>query len=157
MFNDVTKDATFYTTTSRFVAWLGAFSQERQKLWLPKDDHQDSSSWSSSPLLPGQEDDEEDDTVEADFADGTGANTRFNEPKGVVVAANGDIFVADTFNHAIRVITPHRAVRTLCGNGKAGFADAQEEDSRFNWPCDLALEAEENLLVADYGNHAIDA
>ena len=37
-FNDVTKDATLHTTTSRFVAWLGAFSQERQKLWLLKDD-----------------------------------------------------------------------------------------------------------------------
>ena len=24
--NDITKDAAFYTTTSRFVAWLGAFS-----------------------------------------------------------------------------------------------------------------------------------
>jgi hypothetical protein len=33
-FNDVTKDAAFYTTTSRFVAWLGAFPQERQQLWL---------------------------------------------------------------------------------------------------------------------------
>ncbi len=31
-FNDVTKDAAFYTTTSRFVAWLGAFPQERQEL-----------------------------------------------------------------------------------------------------------------------------
>jgi hypothetical protein len=50
-FNDVTKDAAYYTTTSRFVAWLGAFSQERQRLWLPKDDLQDSSSCSSSPLL----------------------------------------------------------------------------------------------------------
>jgi hypothetical protein len=28
-FNCVTKDAAFYTTTSRFVSWLGAFSQER--------------------------------------------------------------------------------------------------------------------------------
>jgi hypothetical protein len=46
-----TKDAAFYTTTSRFVAWLGAFSQERQKLWLPKDDLQDSASWSSPPLV----------------------------------------------------------------------------------------------------------
>ena len=43
-FNDVTKDATFYTTTSRFVAWLRTFSQERQGLWLPKDDLQDPSS-----------------------------------------------------------------------------------------------------------------
>jgi hypothetical protein len=35
--NCVTKDAAFYTTTSRFVAWIGAFPQERQELWLPKD------------------------------------------------------------------------------------------------------------------------
>ena len=33
--NDVTKDAAFYTSTARFVAWLGAFPQERQKLWSP--------------------------------------------------------------------------------------------------------------------------
>ncbi len=49
--NDVTKDAAFYTTTLRFVTCLGAFSQERQKLWLPKDDLRDSSSWTSSPLV----------------------------------------------------------------------------------------------------------
>ena len=50
-FNDVTKDASFYTTTSRFVTWIGDFSQERQDLWLLKDDLQDPSSWSSSPLM----------------------------------------------------------------------------------------------------------
>jgi hypothetical protein len=50
-FNDVAKDILFYTTTSRFVSCLGAFSQERQGLWLPKDDLRESSSWSSSPLL----------------------------------------------------------------------------------------------------------
>ena len=50
-FNCVTKDTAFYTTTSRFVAWLGAFPQEPQELWLPKDDLRDSSSWSSPPLV----------------------------------------------------------------------------------------------------------
>jgi hypothetical protein len=35
----------------RFVTWLGAFSQERQELWLPKDDLRDSSSWSSPPFM----------------------------------------------------------------------------------------------------------
>jgi hypothetical protein len=72
-----------------------------------------------------QEDDEENDDVEEGFADGAGANARINQPMGVVVAANGDIFVADSENHAIRVITPRGAVPTLCGNGQAGFADAQ--------------------------------
>jgi len=33
-FNDITKDDAFYATTSRFVGCLGAFSQERQGLWL---------------------------------------------------------------------------------------------------------------------------
>ena len=37
--------------TSRFVTCLGAFSLELQVLWLPKDDLQVSSSWSSSPLV----------------------------------------------------------------------------------------------------------
>ena len=50
-FNDITKDTAFYTTTTRFVAWLGAFSQERQGLWLPKNDLRDPSEWSSPPLL----------------------------------------------------------------------------------------------------------
>jgi hypothetical protein len=49
-FNDVTKDAEFHTTTSRFVTCLGVFPQEHQELWLSKDDFQDSSSWSSPPL-----------------------------------------------------------------------------------------------------------
>jgi len=40
--NNITKDVVFYTTTSRFVTCLGAFSQERQGLWLSKDDLQDS-------------------------------------------------------------------------------------------------------------------
>jgi sugar lactone lactonase YvrE len=102
-----------------------------------------------------QADDEENDGVETGFADGQGANARFNEPSGVVVAANGDIFVSDRYNHAIRVLTPQGAVRTLCGNGQAGFADAQGADARFNYPGGLALDAEENLLVADSGNNAI--
>jgi hypothetical protein len=50
-FNYVTKDTVFYTTTSRFVAYLGVFPQERQKLWCPKDDLRDSSSWASPPLV----------------------------------------------------------------------------------------------------------
>ena len=33
------------------MAWLGAFPQERQELWLPIDDLRDSSSWSSPPLV----------------------------------------------------------------------------------------------------------
>jgi hypothetical protein len=43
--------SSFYCTPSRFVPCVVTFSQKRQVLWCPKDDLQESSSWSSSPLL----------------------------------------------------------------------------------------------------------
>jgi sugar lactone lactonase YvrE len=92
---------------------------------------------------------------EAGFVDGQGPNARFNGPHSVVVAANGDFIVSDQFNHSIRVISPDGAVRTLVGNGQAGFADGQGADARLNYPCGLAMDPEGNVLVADFRNGAI--
>ena len=92
---------------------------------------------------------------EAGFADGQGADARFNQPHIVVVAANGDFIVSDCRNHCLRVVTPEGAVRTLVGNGQPGFADGQGADARFNQPAGLAMDPEGNVLVADWGNHAI--
>jgi len=89
------------------------------------------------------------------FADGQGENARFFKPWSVVLAANDELIVSDTGNHSIRVLTPQGAVRTLCGNGKAGFADGKGADARFNEPRGLALDPKGNLLVADFGNDAI--
>jgi hypothetical protein len=45
----------------------------------------------------------------------------FNAPKEMAVAPNGDIFVVDTENHAIRMIDAKTwIVRTIAGNGAAG-------------------------------------
>ena len=60
--------------------------------------------------------------AEAGFADGQGAAARFNQPCDVVLGVNGELFVSDTENHAIRAVTAAGAVRTLAGNGEAGFA-----------------------------------
>jgi len=37
--------------------------------------------------------------------DGTGSKARFNWPTGIAVAKNGDLYVADSGNNAIRKIT----------------------------------------------------
>ncbi|MGD0429911.1 MAG: hypothetical protein ABSA58_02360, partial [Acetobacteraceae bacterium] len=55
---------------------------------------------------------------------GDGGDARqavFDAPKEMAVAPNGDIFVVDTENHAIRLIEAATwIVRTIAGNGKAG-------------------------------------
>jgi hypothetical protein len=56
------------------------------------------------------------------FADGVGSAASFREPRGVAVGPNGNVYVADYFNHRIRVITPQGVVSTLAGSS-AGFAN----------------------------------
>jgi len=96
-------------------------------------------------------------TVEAGFADGVGPAARFDYPCGIVVNAEGVIFVTDKNNHCVRQIGPGEGrVTTLVGAGKEkGFADGQHADARFNKPCGLALDVDGNLIVADINNSCI--
>jgi sugar lactone lactonase YvrE len=46
-------------------------------------------------------------------ADGTGTKASFNQPWGLIVGADSNIYVADESNHAIRKITPKGLVSTI--------------------------------------------
>jgi len=94
---------------------------------------------------------------QAGFADGVGAAARFHQPMGIVVDAQGTIFVADELNHCVRQVAPgDGAVTTLVGvGGDKDFADGQRAAARFNNPCGLALDVDGDLIVADAANHCI--
>jgi hypothetical protein len=89
------------------------------------------------------------------LADGQGEAARFNLPHSVVVTANGDYIMTDFGYHALRVVTPGGAVRTLAGNGEPGFVDGQGAAARFNHPAGLAVDVDGSILVTDPGNHAV--
>ena len=88
--------------------------------------------------------------------DGTGTNACFYQPEGLAVDGAGNVYVADTWNHTIRKITPAGAVSTLAGlAGNFGAADGTNSKARFNRPAGIALDSATNLFVTDFLNHTI--
>ena len=84
--------------------------------------------------------------------DGTMDNVRLQHPLGVLFH-EGRLYLADTFNHKIKVIDPNlRTCKTLVGEGSAGYADGAHP--RFSEPAGLAI-LHGKMYVADTNNHAI--
>jgi sugar lactone lactonase YvrE len=92
----------------------------------------------------------------AGSADGTGSAARFSSPQGMAVDGAGNVYVADTGNHTIRMITPAGVVSTLAGTaGSRGSLDDTGAAARFNGPTGVAVDGGGILYVADQGNNTI--
>jgi hypothetical protein len=88
--------------------------------------------------------------------DGTGSAARFFSPCGVAVDGATNVYVADTGNNSIRMVTPSGVVTTLAGHsGWAGTNDGTGSTALFHEPNGLALDIAGNLYVGDGANHVI--
>ena len=91
----------------------------------------------------------------AGSTDGTGSAASFNAPEGVAVNSAGDIYVADSGNNEIRMITPAGVVSTLAGSTTAGAANGTGSAASFYHPTGVAVNAAGDIYVADAGNNEI--
>lgn len=93
------------------------------------------------------------DLLAAGVADGNGDAARFDSPSGIVVDADGTLFVADTGNRAIRKVTPSGQVSTIAGRrDQPGSADGFGKMAWFASPTAIAIDAAGLLYVADTPN-----
>lgn len=88
----------------------------------------------------------------AGYADGPASNAQFNGPIGVTVDARGNIYVADSYNDRIRLITSDGQVSTVAGKGFPGYADGDRNSALFDTPSGIVVAADGSLIVADTGN-----
>lgn len=96
-------------------------------------------------------------TVTTGFLDGASTAARFNVPVDAVVDNDGNVYVADANNSAIRKIKPDGTVMTLVGGGPSQNAliDGVWPSARLNRPSGICLDRDGMLLVADRYNNAI--
>lgn len=81
----------------------------------------------------------------------------FNSPSAVASDAQGNIFIADTFNHRIRRLSSSGILSTIAGDGTGGFSGdgGPALQARFRSPSSLAVDEAGNIYVADLDNHRI--
>ena len=88
----------------------------------------------------------------AGYRDGPAAQARFNGPVGIAVDTRGNVFVADTYNDRVRMISTDGQVSTVAGAGSPGYADGDRNTALFDTPCGIAVAQDGTLIIADTGN-----
>lgn len=89
-------------------------------------------------------------------SDGPGSAAAFYYPNELTVSPSGDLFVADSYNHTIRQVTPGGTVSTIAGTaGANGVADGTNTSARFYFPSGITSDSFGNLFIADTYNTLI--
>ncbi|MFK7924714.1 MAG: PKD domain-containing protein [Bacteroidia bacterium] len=87
--------------------------------------------------------------------DGPGAIARFYRPFDIDIDLDGNIIVADEWNHKIRKVTPTGFTSTIAGSGLLGSDNGPADQARFNFPWDVAVDSSGALFVMDGYNFTI--
>src|SRR5579864_765183 len=87
---------------------------------------------------------------------GAAGSAGLDTPTGVAVDAAGKVYVADSNNHRVRLLSG-ATLSTFAGNGTAAYSGdgGAATSAAFAFPLGVSLDAMGNIFVADSNNHVI--
>ena len=93
----------------------------------------------------------------AGYVNATGTSARFNGPYGLVIDGANNIYIGDSNNDVIRMVTSAGVVTLFAGaQGTTGTTNGTLTAARFNSPLDMYINSSTGLLyVCDYNNALI--
>jgi DNA-binding beta-propeller fold protein YncE len=86
---------------------------------------------------------------------GPAKDATFNGPKGIAVGPDGNVFVVDTENHAIRLINVQSGNITTIAGARDGARNAIDESERLDRPHGICVSADGTMYVGDTLNHRV--
>jgi sugar lactone lactonase YvrE len=88
---------------------------------------------------------------------GAATEARLNAPNGLAVDSKGNLYIADTGNDRIRMVSSGGVISTIAGNGSRGYGGdgGAARGASLNTPTDVTVDAAGNVYIADQGNHRI--
>lgn len=88
---------------------------------------------------------------------GPAQEAMLNRPAEIRFDGEGNLYIADVFNHRVRKVDPNGHITTVAGTGEAGFSEDGElaNEARLDTPWGIAIDREGRLLIADGENHRI--
>jgi hypothetical protein len=94
------------------------------------------------------------------YVDASDTSARFYTPCGVVVDGQGNVYVADAYNHRIRKIDTGAMVSTVVGSGptgvgQGGYANGPALSARLNVATELFVDSTGNIYIGDTFNNRV--
>jgi poly(3-hydroxybutyrate) depolymerase/sugar lactone lactonase YvrE len=82
---------------------------------------------------------------------------QLNAPRGLAVDRQGNLFIADSYNHRVRRLATDGSISTVAGVGTPGFAGDKGTATAapLDFPTGVAVDRQGNLFVADSLNHRV--
>jgi uncharacterized protein (TIGR03437 family) len=89
--------------------------------------------------------------------EGAARLAQLNTPSACATDSGGNLFIADTANHAIRRVSPAGVISTVAGTGAAGASgdDGAATAARLDSPRGVAVDDLGDIFIADTGNQRI--
>ncbi len=83
---------------------------------------------------------------------GPGAAAQLNLPRGVATDAQGNVYIADTRNNRVRMISAGGNITTVAGTGDAGYSGdgGSATGAHLHGPFGVAVDATGNLYITEF-------
>jgi uncharacterized protein (TIGR03437 family) len=88
---------------------------------------------------------------------GSALSAQLDTPAAVALDGLGNLYIADSYNHSIRKVTPAGTIVTVAGRGTQGFSGdgGPATSAELSFPSGLAVDRGGNLYIADRNNHRV--